>query len=332
MAAESAGQVLERGSTTKGPTTVTLALAEYDRTRPLIDGRVKAEGLNLRINTAWIGDFCVRPVYEEFDAAEMSLSWYVMARTRGEPVISLPVFPLRMAVLAYVFVRKDSSYQKPADLVGKRVATKFYRITVNLWLRGIFQEHYGVRPQDLNWVITTPNEGAGFIMPPGVNIVKQSGASPEELLERGDVDAIFCPELPLEFLAGRSNMRRLFTNPQAEMENYVRKAGHVPITHTIVMKQALFEKSPEIARSLTRAFNNAQDMCDAYWNADPKHLSFADSVFFLEQQRALYGGSSYIQGLEKNRRTLETFVRYAHEQGYISRRPSIEELFPLAED
>ena len=83
-------------------------------------------------------------------------------------------------------------------------------------------------------------------MPPGVNVSKQSGATPEELLERGDVDAIFCPELPPEFLAGRSNMRRLFTNPQAEMENYVRKAGHVPITHTIVMNRALFEKSPDV--------------------------------------------------------------------------------------
>ncbi len=148
-------------------------------------------------------------------------------------------------------------------------------------------------------------------MPPGVNITKQFGASPEELLERGDVDAIFCPELPQEFLAGRSNMRRLFPNPQAEMENYARKVGYVPITHTIVMNQALFEKSPAIARSLTHAFINAQDTCDAYWNADQKHLSFADGVFFLEQQRALYGGSSYFQGLKKNRRTLETFVRYA---------------------
>jgi len=70
---------------------VTLAMADYDRTRPIIDGRVKAKGLNIQANTSWIGDFCVRPVYEEYDAAEMSLSWYVMARVRGEPVGHFPV-------------------------------------------------------------------------------------------------------------------------------------------------------------------------------------------------------------------------------------------------
>ena len=108
---------------------VTLAVADYDRTRPLIDGRVKPDGIALTTNTSWIGDFCVRPVYEEYDTAEMSLSWYVMARTRGEPVVALPVFPLRMPVFAYVFVREDSPYTKPSDLVGKRVASILYRIT-----------------------------------------------------------------------------------------------------------------------------------------------------------------------------------------------------------
>ena len=81
-----------------------IAFADYDRHRPLVDGRVKAKGLALKTNTAWIGDFCTRPVYEQYDAAEMSLSWYVAARCRGEPVVALPIFPLRMPVLAYVLV------------------------------------------------------------------------------------------------------------------------------------------------------------------------------------------------------------------------------------
>jgi len=58
-----------------GDVPITLAMADYDRTRPLIDGRVKAKGLAVQANTSWIGDFCVRPVYEDYDAAEMSLSW-----------------------------------------------------------------------------------------------------------------------------------------------------------------------------------------------------------------------------------------------------------------
>ena len=61
---------------------INVAFADYDRTRPLIDGRVKPKGISLTANTSWIGDFCTRPVYEDYDAAEMSFSWYVAARDR----------------------------------------------------------------------------------------------------------------------------------------------------------------------------------------------------------------------------------------------------------
>jgi 4,5-dihydroxyphthalate decarboxylase len=311
-----------------GDVPVTLAMADYDRTRPLIDGRVKAKGLAVQANTSWIGDFCVRPVYEDYDAAEMSLSWYVMARVRGEPVVALPVFPLRMPVLAYVFVREDSSYTHPKDLSGKRVATILYRITVNLWLRGIFQEHYGLSPGEVNWVVTEGIEGAGFNMPAGIKLTKQINTTPEELLEHGEVDAVFLPELPDNFVAGASKLRRLFPDPQAEMQSFVRRTGQLPITHTVVMKKALAERDPWIARSLTQAFVDSQNACDAYWQANPKHLSFPDGVFFLEQQRAAYGSKPYVHGIEPNCKVLETFVRYAHAQGYIPRLPPLEELFP----
>ncbi|MGH7088477.1 MAG: hypothetical protein ACREFQ_06210, partial [Stellaceae bacterium] len=88
-----------------------LAIAEYDRTRPLIQGRVQPEGIILKTASPHIGEFCNRPVYEEFDVAEMSLSLYVAARARGDNVIALPIFPLRMAVLGYAFCRADASYR-----------------------------------------------------------------------------------------------------------------------------------------------------------------------------------------------------------------------------
>jgi 4,5-dihydroxyphthalate decarboxylase len=322
------GALTEKAEKAKTLFPIDLAFADYDRTRPLIDGRVKPKGIALKTNTSWIGDFCVRPVYEEYDAAEMSLSWYLMARVRGEPVVALPVFPLRMPVFAYVFVHKDSPYTKPSDLKGKRVASILYRITVNLWLRGMFQEHYGLAPQDVSWVSTGGNEGAGFEMPPGIKLTKEAGTTPEDLLEQGKVDAIFVPELPESFLNGTSNLRRLFPDAETEMSSYVNRTGILPITHTIVMKQELAEREPWVAESLFHAFCDAQRVCDEYWRANPKHLSFPGGPFFLERQRAVYGPRPYAQGLEPNRKVLETFVRYAHEQAYINRRPALEELFP----
>ena len=71
---------------------LTLLLADYHRTRPILSGEVAAKGLKLQPRRAETGEACLRPVYEEFDIAEMSLSWYVMARCRKEPVIALPIF------------------------------------------------------------------------------------------------------------------------------------------------------------------------------------------------------------------------------------------------
>ncbi len=241
---------------------IDLAVADYDRTRPIIDGRVKAEGLALNTETSWIGDFCTRPVYEQYDAAEMSLSWYVAARCRGEPVIALPIFPLRMPVLAYVLVRQDAPFVAPRDLVGKRIGVPLYRLTVNLWLRGIFRDHYGLAPEDVTWVTCESEGAAGYVIPAGIAVEAAKGGTPDALLERGEVDAILVPQLSPSFLAGTAKLRRLFRDAKTEMRDLVRRTGIFPITHTVVMKAELAEREPWIAESLFRAFVEAQRQCD----------------------------------------------------------------------
>jgi 4,5-dihydroxyphthalate decarboxylase len=304
-----------------------VVLADYDRTRRIIDGRVKADGIDLKVTDLYAGDFCMMPIYEQYDVAEMSFSWYVMARSRGEPVMALPIFPLRMPVLAYILVNRDSPYHEPKDLIGKRIGASHYRLTVNLWLRGILRDHYGLSPEQATWVTCETVEGAGFVIPPNIKHVVSQGSTAEQLLESGEVDAIFVPVLPQSFVEGRK-FRRLFRDAQSEMHNYRSRTGIIPTTHTIVIKQSLSEREPWIAESLFHAFNEAQRQCDAYWLADEKHLSMTDAVFYLEQERAAYGINTWVNGVEPNRHVIETFVRYAHEQGYTSRRLSVEELFP----
>jgi 4,5-dihydroxyphthalate decarboxylase len=319
--------VVERERTrTSGLYPIDIAFADYDRTRPLIDGRVKPEGIALKANTSWIGDFCTRPVYEDYDAAEMSFSWYVAARDRGEPCIAIPIFPLRMAVWAYVFVRSDSNITKPSDLIGKRIGAQGYRYTVNLWLRGLFKEHYGFSPEQATWV-TNETEGAGYVMPKNVKVEIRKGKSPEDKLRDGEVDAIWCTSVTPAFLKGEKWVRRLFPDCQGEMQRFVRSTGIMPITHTLVMKKQLAEREPWIAESLFRAFVAAQKSTDEIYHTDPKLASLLDSVFILEQQQAAYGANPYVQGLAPNRKIVETFVRYAHDQGYISRQIPVEELF-----
>jgi 4,5-dihydroxyphthalate decarboxylase len=320
----------EREAVAAGPLVhLDVAFADYDRHRPILDGRVRPKGLDISANTAPIGEFCTRPVYEDFDAAEMSFSWYVAARDRGEPVIALPIFPLRMAVWGYVFVQSDSDIARPSDLAGKRIGSQGYRYTVNLWLRGLFQEHYGFSPEQATWV-TAESEGAGYVPPQGINVEVQAGVRPEDNLRNGIVDAIWCPSVPKEFREGQPWIRRMFPDAQAEMQRFVRSTGIMPITHVLVMKKELAEQQPWIAASLYDAFVEAQAVADEVYQTDPKLMSLLDSVFILEQQRAVYGSSPYAHGLDANRNIVDAFVRYAHNQGYISRRLAAEELFAAA--
>jgi 4,5-dihydroxyphthalate decarboxylase len=329
MTSNSDQAVLERaGVQGRSLFPIDMAVASYDRTRPILDGHVKPAGIALNVVSRYIGEFCEKPVYEEYDVAEMSFSWYVTARSRGEPVMALPVFPLRMPVLAYVFVRADAPYTQPRDLIGKRIGVPGYRYTVNLWLRGIFRDHYGLAPEQATWITCQAEEGAGYSIPSGIKVVVADGATPEQLLRNGDVDAILVPKVLASFVDGTSGFRRLFRDPQAEVQSYTRRSGILPITHTIVMKQSLTEQEPWISESLFNAFRDAQRMSDDASQFDPKFLSMADAIFYQEQDRAAYGARSWSHGVAPNRRVIETFLRYAHEQGYSDRLLSVEELFP----
>ncbi|MDH3239426.1 MAG: ABC transporter substrate-binding protein [Alphaproteobacteria bacterium] len=307
---------------------VDVAFGDYDRTRPIVDGRVKAEGMALTPHTHWIGHFCRKPVYEEYDAAEMSFSWYVMARDRGEPVIAVPIFLLRMAVLAYVYVRSDSPVTKPSDLIGKKIGARGYRQTVNLWLRGLFKEHYGLSPEQVTWITSGPEDkDAGYVIPESVPVEIREGCDALENLKNGAVDAVFCTKVPKQYLNGEPWIRRLFPNTQEETQRLARDTGIVPITHTLIMNKNLADREPWVAENLFHLFDKAQRTADEVVQDDPKRISLVDSVFLVEQQRKSYGSNPYVHGIEPNRKVIETFVRYAHEQGYISREIPVEELF-----
>ena len=304
---------------------IDIAFADYDRTRPLIDGRVKPQGIILNATNKWVGDFCTRPVYEEYDAAEMSLSWYVAARDRGEPCLAIPVFPLRDPVLAFCYARTDSSFTKPSDLIGKRVGVEGFRYTINLVLRGIFRDQYGLAPQQVTWVTSEP-EGNGYVPPPGTKLELREGKSAPQKLRDGEVDAILCPRVPKEFQNREPWIRRLFPDAQGETRRLVKKLGYIPVSHTIVMKKELAEREPWIAVSLYNAFVEAQKCADECCWIE-KMTSYVDSMFILEQQKAAYGENPFRHGFAANRKAMDDFLRYADEQNYTMRRLTPEALF-----
>src|SRR5262245_46488611 len=160
----------------------------------------------------------------------------------------MPFVPRPMFIQPYIYCGANSGIKEPRDLIGKRIGMDRYRLTVGLWARGILQDHYGITPNQMHWFTLEP-EGAGFEAPDDLNITV-TNEDPEELLVRGEVDAVISPNVPKLFRSGDTRIRRLFQPCRPVVEQYFADTGIFPITHTVVVREELLRREPWIVEKL----------------------------------------------------------------------------------
>jgi len=154
------------------------------------------------------------------------------------------------------------------------------------------------------------------------------GMAPDQLLMRGDLDAVICTSLFPAFAQGVPNVRRLFENYKEVEAAYFKKTGIFPIMHTVVMREELWKQNPWIATSLYKAFQEAKKL--AYQKLNDLSPYKISMVWFrepMQEQKEILGEDPWCDGLERNRKTVETLVEYLYEQEMISKKPTVEELF-----
>jgi 4,5-dihydroxyphthalate decarboxylase len=317
-----------------------LACGDYDRVRALRDGTVRPEGIDLTVIPFERPEevFWRMLMHQEFDVAEMSLGSYVAGRARGDfPFVAIPVFPSREFRHSAIYVHVDAGIHRPEDLKDKRVGIPEYQMTATIWQRGMLEDDYGVRPSDVRWLaggLEHPGrrEKVPLALPPDVHlerIPEDQTLSP--LLEAGAIDALFTARMPVPFVGRSPRIRRLWPNYREVEADYFRRTGIFPIMHTIVVKQAIYERHPWIAQSLVKAFVEAKDRCaTAIYDTGALRYMLPWIVDDYEAARDLMGDDFWPYGLEANRVTLETFVRYAHQQGIAARALPLDELFATA--
>ena len=302
---------------------LTLACGRYDRTQALLDGRVRVEGVDELVYLALRpGETFWRMLnHEEFDASEMSLSSYTILRSEGdERFVALPVFPSRVFRHNALYVRAGSAIRDPRGLKGKRVGVGDYQMTAAVWTRGFLQHEYGVRPEEVTWIVGRPIRA---IRPPqGIAVeLLPEGESFERMLERGEIDALMSVMIP-EGL-GRS-VERLIPDFRGVEQDYFRKTGIFPIMHTLVLRRAVYEANPWLAVGLYRAFCRARDLALAHlYDTDALTVSSPWIIDELERGRAV----KWDYSIEGSRPTLEALVQYLDEQQLTRRRMKVEELF-----
>src|SRR5437016_11107344 len=132
---------------------LTLACWDYDRTRPLMDGRVQPEGIDLDIRVLRPRETFPRMLeHQEFAVSELSLASYVTLKARGDcPFVAVPVALSKIFRHSCIYLRAGAGISTPADLRGKRVGTTQYGSTAVVFMKGLLQHEYGVAPEELRW-------------------------------------------------------------------------------------------------------------------------------------------------------------------------------------
>jgi len=309
---------------------LTVACGNYDRTHPLMDGRVQPEGIDLNYLPLSPGETFWRMLNnEEFDASEMSLSTYTILRSQGDQrFIALPVFPSRIFRHSCIYIHSATGIQKPQDLKGKRIGVGDYQMTAAIWVRGLLNHEYQVSSEEVCWVVGAPIH-AGIELPPQIPIERiKPGESLEKMFEVGQVDALISVVLPHSFRAKNPHVKRLFPNFREVETDYYRRTGIFPIMHTFVLKTSLFQGEPWVAISLYKAFVRAKELnYRNMYDTNALVTSLPWLIDEIEASRRVFGEDIWDYSIEGSRPTLEALVQYLDEQGLTRRRMKVEELF-----
>ena len=320
--------------------------ARNERVAKLLDGEVPVEGAELVwTNSDPSETFWRQLKFEEFEVFEMSFSSLLIAKARGADMVAVPVFPSRRFMHALLSVNVNAGVEKPGDLYGKRIGVGEYQQTASLWTRGVLQHDFGVDQFSVEWWMERSEElshggATGFQPMEGIKFNRiPNDKSLATMLARGELDAAsigraFSSEKnvidrsttirpkPEEF----ANVKPLFPDFIGEGKRFFDAHGYIPANHCYAVRGDVHRKHPWIAFNLYAAFVRAKEE----WYSELAGKVPSDLIFggqYLAQTRAMFGPDPFTYGVKGNEKMIETMIGFSHEQGFIPRKPAMEELF-----
>ena len=314
---------------------LSVAIGDYDRMRPLVDGLVGIDGVDPQFMLLEPEEIFFRAFrHADFDICELSLSSYSVKTAAGtSPYIAVPVFPSRAFRHTSIYVRTDR-IKSPADLKGRRIGVPEYQLTANIWVRMILEEDYGIRAADVTWVrggYEQPGRVEKINLDLPADVVVQD-AGPDDtisaLLASGRLDAVIGPRAPSCFERGHPDVGYLFADPQQTAADWYRRTGLFPIMHTLGIRRSLAEKHPWLPVAVFKAFERSKTIALSKLgdtSAAKVTLPFVEDQ--LRAARLLMGEDFWSYGLPANRDVLNRFLQRHHAEGLSARLLTPEELF-----
>jgi 4,5-dihydroxyphthalate decarboxylase len=307
---------------------LTLSCGDYDRTRPLIDGKISSPDLDLEVIPLPSAERHKRFVRNwEFDVCELQVAQYLGLKSRGAPIAAIPVFPHRRFNHSCVMVRMDSDIARPEDLRGRRVGVHGHFNPIALWIRGLLQHEFNLPPSEIHWIADGSEDMPGWTPPSWLKIERAPGGRKmQDLLKTGEIDAQILSDSGSDASTINKVVRRLWPNYREVEADYYRRTGIFPIRHLVVVKDEVLQRNPPVGSQLVGAFEDAKQQAYKYWS-DHRRSSLVWFGAEQEEERALLGADPWPYSVEKNQVVLETLLDYAFEQRLTDRRLDIKEIF-----
>lgn len=308
---------------------LTLGFNPAPNTQSLIDGSVRPEGIELYVQTQFgdgldnVGARHRSIIKGEIDGGELSISSFILARLRGVRLRAFPVFLSRRFRHRCFYCPANSPLRDPSELAGKKVTVHRYNATTPVWLKGILQNEYGVKPQSVEWFVAEPDIEEESLHPPPPEIRVRFISPPctrehaIELLEQGEFDAAL---EPYQALSSNPKLRHLIPDYRKAEEDYFRRTGVFTINHLFALREDIAAAHPWVVESLLTAFRRAEAAADRYRNQKQREE---------EAWERKVMGEDFSYSLKKGcaRRSLATLIEYQIQQGILDERPDIESLF-----
>lgn len=289
------------------------ALSDAAPLGALLDGSLQPEGARLerqQVNIlAAFRSMCRRL---DYDVCEMAVVTYFAARHYGIAMTAIPVFPLANLVgRPNIFaVNVQAGIASGKDLEGRRVGVRSYTLTPGTWARSVLRDHLGVDTDKVTWVLNDEEHVEQFhaVTPP--NVQRLVGADLAKMLSEGEIDA----GIMLTRDAPPPNVALAFEEARLAAQEAFRRDGIVPVDHTVVVRTALLQEHPWLARAVFEAMKQAKAEWRARTPGAPPEGDLLNDPMPI--------------GFARTRATLERLMQLAVEQHILPRPLAIEELFP----
>lgn len=283
------------------PVTLHTLLADYPVTHAIRTGDVSSPLIHFDFAPYEVSNEAFKPMVRDaaFDAGELAIVTFLQAKEHGKPLTLLPATisgRFQHHCIAYNIERGELG---PRDLAGKRVGVRAYTQTTGMWVRGILENQYGVDLSEIEWLTFEPAHVAEYQNPPNV-VIAPEGKKLKDMLLDGELDAAMLgsnmPDDP--------RLRTVIPDPKSAAMDWYSETGAISVNHMAVVRSDLPKERPDVVKELYRVLKDSKAKSGLNGNPDPRPY-----------------------GLEALRPGLELAITYSHQQGLISRRMEVEELF-----